>query len=371
MNSSFNPKGIAWSKRLARIASLWMICLVLVAAILGCQLGGQAGESALTPTQAVQAPEASSTEEVESATLPTQPPSSPSPLPPTEPPPTEAAAPPAEQPSEAPAEAAPCAQEVCIEDGTFYLNRPVGAGGRNITDPSNRFGEYQRSTRGANLGVGFLNSTGTPVVAAAAGKVIAAGDDSQTTYGGRPNTYGNLVILEHSLPGISKPVYTLYAHLSELMVEEGDAVDAGQEIGKVGMSGNVSGSTLDFEVRLGENTPEAARNPELWLEPLSDEEGQPLGALAGRLVDAEGEFIDMRNIVLERLGGPGQPALDQYYLKTYSDKDMLGQPPWGENFAVSGLPAGEYQISVWLNGMYTLLVDVEPGKLTTVTFEIQ
>jgi murein DD-endopeptidase MepM/ murein hydrolase activator NlpD len=251
------------------------------------------------------------------------------------------------------------------------LLRPVGAGGRNLSDPSNRFGEYQRSTRGANPGASFLNSSGTPVIAAAAGKVVAAGDDSRTNYGMRPNTYGNLVILEHSLPGISAPVYTLYAHLSEVLVDEGQSVAAGEVIGKVGMTGNVSGSTLHFEVRMGENTPEAARNPELWLEPLPDEEGQMLGAVAGRLVDAKGEFIEMRNIVLERLGSPGQPALDQYYLKTYADKDMLGQPPWGENFAISGLPAGEYQISVWLNGMYTLLVDVEPGKLTTVTFEIK
>ena len=372
MNRFSNTIDTLRAHRLPQIAALWIACLGLATAILGCQIGGLVGEVPLTPTLAAQPQEAPQQEEVGLPTaVPTNPSPSPSPLPPTAPPPTEAAPSPPAQPTQPPTEKASCELEVCIEDGTFLLKRPVGQGGRNATDPSNRFGEYQRSTRGANLGVSFLNSTGTPVIAAASGKVVAAGDDSQTAYGVRPNIYGSLVILEHSLPGISAPVYTLYAHLSEVLVEVGETVEASQEIGKVGMSGNVSGSTLHFEVRLGENTPEAARNPELWLEVLPNEEGQPLGAIAGRLVDAKGDFIEIRNIVLERLGGPGQPALDQYYLKTYSDKDMIGQGPWEENFAISGVPAGEYQISVWLNGMYSVLVDVAPGKLTTVTFQVK
>lgn len=238
-------------------------------------------------------------------------------------------------------------------------------------DHSNRYGEYQRSTRSANLGVDFLNSSGVPVVAAADGTAIVAGDDSKTAYANRTNIYGNLVILEHQLPGVSEPVYTLYAHLSEVLVRTGDKVKAGQEIGKVGMTGNVGGSTLHFEVRLGENSPDATRNPELWLAPLPDKIGELSGALAGSIQDADGNYIQMGNIVLELLGGAGQPALDQVYIKTYSDKKMRGRAPWAESFAVSELPPGKYQVSFWLGGMQQRLVDVEPGKLTVVRFNIK
>jgi len=355
---------------------LIFISLVLAVAILSCQVGGRTAEPPQTtpppvstqasPTQ-VESEPAAPTEEPALAE-PTNPPA-------TEvPPPTQAAPAPTQAPPPAPAAESPagCAEEICILEGVFPLGRPVGQGGRLEFDPSYRFGEYHRSMRGANLGAGFLNSTGTPVVAAADGRVLVAGDDSVKSYAGRPNTYGNLVILEHSLAGVTEPVYTLYTHLSELLVKEGDSISAGQEIGKVGMSGNISGSLLHFEVRLGENLPEAAVNPELWLRPLTGADGQALGALAGRLVDANGDFIEVNNVVLELLGGPGQPAVDQYYVSTYKDKDLVGRDPWQENFAIGDLPPGEYQISVWLGQqMHQKLVEIEPGKLTVVTLQVK
>jgi murein DD-endopeptidase MepM/ murein hydrolase activator NlpD len=343
---------------------LVVIGLFLIAASLSCQIGGRQAEPVKTdvPVENVQATPIQGK---------TEPPAPTSALPAPTKIPTEAPPKPTSAPPPAAEEPVPCAEEVCIQEGTFLLQRPVGQGGRMTYDTSNRYGEYQRSTRNANLGSDFLNSTGAPVVAAADGKVIVAGDDSQTAYSQRLNEYGNLVILEHSFPGIPKPVYTLYAHLSEVLVKEGDSVSAGQEMGKVGMSGNVGGSTLHFEVRQGENKPENAVNPELWLAPMSDEDGKPLGALAGSIVDADGKFIELRNIVLERLAGAGQPALDQFYLKTYSDKDLTGRDPWRENFAAGDLPAGTYQISVWLGQMYQKIVEIEPGKLTVVNFQIK
>jgi hypothetical protein len=209
------------------------------------------------------------------------------------------------------------------------------------------------------------------VVAAADGDVVVAGDDSRTAYGLFRNMYGNLVVLKHELPGFSQPVFTLYGHLSQVLIEAGEAVAAGQEIGLVGMSGNVSGSTLVFEVRVGENAYQAARNPELWLQPLPDESSQLLGALAGRVVDAQGNFIPIQNILIEQLGGPGQPALDQVYLKTYAEKRLVGLSPWEESFAAGDLPAGSYQISFWEHGLQQRVVEIMPGKLTRVIFEIK
>lgn len=264
-----------------------------------------------------------------------------------------------------------CIEDICSTTGTFLLVRPIGPNGRNTIDISNRFGEYSKRTKDVHHGVDFLNSSGMPVLAALDGEVTIAGDDSRTPFALRTNVYGNLVILQHSLPGQAEPLFTLYGHLSQVDVKAGETVKAGQQIGLVGMSGSVKGSTLHFEVRWGENSFAATRNPELWLAALPDEAGQPMGALAGRVLDAQGNPVQVRNIVIERLAGPGLPALDQYYIETYAEKRLLGLPPWEESFAIGDLPPGEYQISFWLSGMQQREVEVLPGKLTVVTFHIK
>lgn len=302
--------------------------------------------STVSPEQP--APEASPTTEVQA----TQPPTS---LPDTPLPPAQTA----------------CGEEVCSSSGSFLLKRPVAPPGRNTIVYSDRYGSYVRGRRDANHGVSFLNSTGTPVLAAADGVVVVAGNDAETDYGVRKNYYGNLVILRHTLPGIAQDVYTLYAHLAEIFVQVDQAVTAGQEIGLSGSSGAVRGSILYFEVRLGENSYSAARNPELWLEPMTDEAGQPLGAIAGQVLDAEGNPVKVGNILLERLGEAGQPAVDQIYLKTYADQRLGGLNPWGESFAAGDLPPGSYQISFWRRGLHQRVVEVTPGQLITVNFRVQ
>lgn len=261
----------------------------------------------------------------------------------------------------------PCGEDVCLHDGLFLLERPIGPDARNTIDHTSRFGTFRRGSE-AIRGVYFLNSTGTPVLAAADGTVVVAGDDSQTPYGRYRGAFGNLVILQHDLPGVSGPVFTLYGHLSEVTVEVDDQVQAGQEIGLVGSSGDISGSSLYFEVRYGENAYQSARNPELWLRPVADSSA---GALAGRVVDAEGNFVTVQSIVIEQLAGPGQPALDQFYIRTYSGDSLDGLEPWGENFAMGGLPPGEYQISFLMDGMRQQLVEVTSDDVALVTFQIE
>ena len=57
--------------------------------------------------------------------------------------------------------------------------------------------------------------------------------------------YGNVIVIDHG-GGIS----TLYAHQSSFAVSAGTYVTQGQIIGYSGMSGNVTGPHLHFEVRV-------------------------------------------------------------------------------------------------------------------------
>lgn len=80
---------------------------------------------------------------------------------------------------------------------------------------------------------------GTPVVAAGSGRIIIANS------GGWGGGYGNYVIIDH---GDGKS--TVYGHMSTVGVKVGQSVEAGEEIGKVGNSGQSTGPHLHFEYRV-------------------------------------------------------------------------------------------------------------------------
>jgi len=276
-----------------------------------------------------------------------------------------------EAPAEAQAEVSTtCDEEICVLSGAFPLERPISAERREEIDPSYRFGTSNKGRRDIHTGVEFLNPRGTPVLAAAKGDVFFAGDDLTDQVGPYRNFYGNYVVLQHEIPGFDKPVYTLYAHLSEIDVEEGDEVKAGDQIGLVGSTGAATGAHLHFEVHYGTDEFFSAVNPELWLMPLKGEDDQLNGAIAGRILDSAGNPVNMPNIVVERLTGPGLPAQDTYYINTYEERKLVGKEPWGESFALSDLPPGEYQLSFVKNGFQTRLVEVLPGQLTFITIQL-
>lgn len=79
--------------------------------------------------------------------------------------------------------------------------------------------------------------TGAPVSAAAGGTVVIS------RYS---NSAGNWIILYHG-----NSTYTVYMHMSQLLVSEGQTVSQGQTIGLVGNTGWSTGAHLHFEVRIG------------------------------------------------------------------------------------------------------------------------
>lgn len=264
----------------------------------------------------------------------------------------------------------PCPPEQCLYEDVFPFIRPISKPGRESIDSSYRFGSTQSGKRDPHHGVEFLNSLGTPVHAAADGLVVVAGDDRLTLYGPYYYFYGNLVVLEHHLPGFNQPLYTLYAHLSEILVEEGQQVTAGEEIGRVGMTGVATGSHLHFEVRFAENTYQASRNPELWLQPIKDSTNQPGGAIAGRILADPWINLNISSIVVERIPDLQEPTAPQTYLGIYEEKSLRGLEPWGESFAVGDLPPGRYRISFVQYGMQQQEIDVFSGRLSVVTFDL-
>ena len=91
-----------------------------------------------------------------------------------------------------------------------------------------------------HYGVDLANKTGTPIWASADGVV---------SYAAPLSSYGNVVILTHSING---QIYTtVYAHLSAFNVSVGDEVSQGQQIAAMGSTGRSTGPHLHFEIHIG------------------------------------------------------------------------------------------------------------------------
>jgi murein DD-endopeptidase MepM/ murein hydrolase activator NlpD len=112
--------------------------------------------------------------------------------------------------------------------------------------------------RALHEGVDFQADSGTPILAAAAGVVVAAEYHP---------AYGNMVEIDHG-----NNLTTRYAHASKLLVRAGTLVRRGQKIAEVGSSGRSTGPHLHFEVRVNG----VAQNPARFLQAARD--GLPLVA---------------------------------------------------------------------------------------------
>jgi len=102
--------------------------------------------------------------------------------------------------------------------------------------------------------VDIANSCGTPVVAAAEGLVIPDPNIPDTTDAWNEG-YGNFVLVEHPF---GNNVETRYAHLEKVLVQPGDYVEQGEEIGLMGQTGDATGCHLHFEV-IGAQNPFAKK----------------------------------------------------------------------------------------------------------------
>lgn len=127
--------------------------------------------------------------------------------------------------------------------------KPAKASGKLIMPTS---GLYQRGFGGNHKGIDISSRAKPPVRAAATGTVtrVVTGCPSRVDSCG--GGFGNHVIIAHTING--ERIATLYAHLENVYVSNGQSVSQGTTIGKMGNTGRVRGATgihLHFEVHRG------------------------------------------------------------------------------------------------------------------------
>jgi hypothetical protein len=253
--------------------------------------------------------------------------------------------------------------DYCISEGHFIFQNPIHAPDNTFVDTTYPYGSTQNETREPHHGVEFLNKFGTPVHAAGDGVVQFAGPDKEAVYSPWKDFYGNVVVIRHA-----DEMYTLYAHLSKVDVQEGDIVKAGNQIGEVGQSGVATGSHLHFEVRRGGDGMDyfSTQNPELWLIPNEDENGSLLGAISFSILDENSNFQFVEFTARYFLDKNG-PKIKSHYVTTYA----MGMMVLDENAALGDLPPGYYYVALKSNGhLYERWVEVKSGKLTEVEFVV-
>jgi len=97
-------------------------------------------------------------------------------------------------------------------------------------------------------------------IAADPGTIVRAAGNATITLADNLYFNGNTLFLDHG-----QGLITMYCHLSELLVDVGDSIIQGQEIGKVGATGRATGPHLHWSVSLNGNRVD----PELFMQALN------------------------------------------------------------------------------------------------------
>lgn len=235
----------------------------------------------------------------------------------------------------------------------YWMKRPVDASANSESLFYYPFGsDGPRNEWRVHHGVDMPNPVGERVRAVASGTVIWANNGAESIDGNQQGiypAYGNVVIIEHDIGYRGQKLWTLYAHLSVILVQEGEHVEQGDTIGLIGGTGDVSGPHVHLEVRLGENNYYSVVNPLLWIVPYVGH-----GVVAGRVTYPDGTLAEDVTVTLTQRGRVVQTTTTYLAPKRSPDQrfgwEVNPDPVWRENFAMGDVPEGEYTISVTLNG---------------------
>lgn len=177
---------------------------------------------------------------------------------------------------------------VYLEGGTNMAVMVSPAEGR-VTSEYGMRTHPVTGVRGLHAGIDVANDEGTPIRAAFAGKIKAAGANIVS---GRT---GNGILIENP-DGEGQ----YYGHLSRIDVAVGQAVKAGQRIGLMGDTGKVTGSHLHFEIWEDADNHQSSRNPRIDFEHFNIAPGsKPIGEVFLPL-NVDGDFGHRSITELER-----------------------------------------------------------------------
>lgn len=241
----------------------------------------------------------------------------------------------------------------------FYFARPIPSGNVNWAHPLYRYGNTYFGEESTHTGIDLGADRDTPVLAAGAGEVVWAGYGLYRGSYDPDDPYGLAIAIQHNFGYEDQPLFTIYAHLGEILVWVGQDVSEGEAIGVVGDTGHADGPHLHFEVRIGENRYFATRNPELWIVPP-----EGWGVLAGRVMDSQGNLLPEQSIVVRSV-----QTNQRWEVWTYASETVRSDDELHENFAISDLPGGPYEVTVnYRDGSYTAGLMVRPGQTNFLVF---
>lgn len=117
-----------------------------------------------------------------------------------------------------------------------FLQQPNTKVEANFADVRNYVHNGQKIDQQVHLGYDLSSTQHVDVMAANDGKVI---------YAASLGIYGNCIVLDHGYG-----LQSIYGHLSQIAVHEGDMVKRGQSMGKSGMTGMAGGDHIHFSMQL-------------------------------------------------------------------------------------------------------------------------
>lgn len=241
----------------------------------------------------------------------------------------------------------------------FYLDRPIGVDSVNWPLPEFRYGYIESETDKPHTGVDIDASLHTPILAAADGRVVFVGYGLALGNGNKEDPYGLAVVIRHNFSFEGQCILTVYAHMEKILVEVGQTVSTGEQIGNVGITGNTTGPHVHFEVRLEKEGRYYVQNPELWMVPAIDH-----GTLVGQFKDSYNYYSTNRVVWVKSI------ATEKVWtMYTYASQTLNNDPYYQENLVLGDLPAGKYEITFLYNyKYYKYPITISPGAITYITF---
>ncbi|EKD92872.1 MAG: hypothetical protein ACD_28C00317G0032 [uncultured bacterium] len=196
---------------------------------------------------------------------------------------------------------------------------------------------------GSHPAVDIRAPEGTPVYA------IANGVVDRVSYG--DSGFGNLIVLQHDdfpspdNPSVHETIYSDYAHLSQIKVQEGQVVRKGEKIGEVGATGTATTNHLHFQM----DNAQAPWHP-YW--PFNSSEANEVGGFFEAINVGLGQsnlyaytinpleyvqtYLNMEGVVVETT--PEDPAIEVVNETTEIEEEPSVEPQLSPSSNESGLP---------------------------------